>query len=269
MGRDRRDLRVQDSDLDLKYACRDAEEVHALVCTPEGGNFPAGRTRLLVDDGATTRALTQALRGFLMAAMPQDLVLLYFACHGGPDPRRPAGPLYLYTHDTDPADVAGTGLPMDDIDRSLRQVVRAERAVIVVDTCHSGGVGGGIRAAGRAEATNRYLEALAELEVASRCLPRRRRARPPKRTPAGAAAMACSPTTCWRACAARRTAIGEPGRHRLAGGTVRVRARPGSKRDRRAAAPGHRHHRIRPRPAHGGHRRTGRRAAPQSWARPV
>jgi uncharacterized caspase-like protein/tetratricopeptide (TPR) repeat protein len=153
--------RYQDSDLDLKYACRDAEEVHALVCTPEGGNFPAGRTRLLVDDGATTRALTQALRGFLMAAMSQDLVLLYFACHGGPDPRRPAGPLYLYTHDTDPADVAGTGLPMDDIDRSLRQVVRAERAVIVVDTCHSGGVGGGIRAAGRAEATNRYLEALA------------------------------------------------------------------------------------------------------------
>jgi len=148
--------------LDLKYAGRDAREFCALLQTPEGGNFRADRTRLLVDDAATTRALTRALRGFLMAALPEDLVLLYFACHGGPDPRRPSGPLYLYTYDTDPADVDGTGLPMDDIDRSLRQVVRAERAVIVVDTCHSGRVGSGLRAAGRAEATNRYLEALAK-----------------------------------------------------------------------------------------------------------
>ena len=203
--------RYRDSDLDLKYACRDAEEVHALVCTPEGGNFPADRTRLLVDDGATTRALTRALRGFLMAAMPQDLVLLYFACHGGPDPRRPAGPLYLYTHDTDPAYVAGTGLPMDDIDRSLRQVVRAERAVIVVGTCHSGGVGSGIRAAGRAEATNRYLEALARARGGVAVLTSAEASEASERTPAGAAAMACSTTTCWRACAARRTATGEPG----------------------------------------------------------
>ena len=153
--------RYQDSDLDLKYACRDAEEVHALVCTPEGGNFPADRTLSTRRRRGHDEGPDPSVARFLMAAMPQDLVLLYFACHGGPDPRRPAGPLYLYTHDTDPADVAGTGLPMDDIDRSLRQVVRAERAVIVVDTCHSGSVGSGIRAAGRAEATNRYLEALA------------------------------------------------------------------------------------------------------------
>src|SRR5262249_5953510 len=95
--------RYQDSGLDLKYASRDAQELYALLQTPEGGNFRTDRTRLLVDAAATTRALTRALRGFLMAALPEDLVLLYFACHGGPDPRRPSGPLYLYAYDTDPA----------------------------------------------------------------------------------------------------------------------------------------------------------------------
>lgn len=70
--------------------------------------------------------------------------MLYFACHGGPDPRRPLGPLYLYTHDTDPTDVAGTGLPMEEIQLCLRPgQVRAERTVILVDTRHSGGVWAG------------------------------------------------------------------------------------------------------------------------------
>jgi uncharacterized caspase-like protein len=153
--------RYQASGLNLRYARRDAEELHALLSTPEGGNFHPDRVRLLVDETGTTAAVIRALRGFLMAALPEDLVLLYFACHGGADPRRPGGPLYLYTHDTDPADVAGTGLPMDDIDRSLRYLIRAERAVIIMDTCHSGAVASGLRATGRAEATNRYLEALA------------------------------------------------------------------------------------------------------------
>ena len=153
--------RYQDSRLDLRYARRDAEELHTLLRTPEGGNFSAANIRLLVDEDATTAALTRALRGFLLDVLPEDLVLLYFACHGGADLRRPGGPLYLYTHDTDAADVAGTAVPMDEIDRSMRALIRAERAVIIVDTCHSGGITGGLRAAGGAEATKRYLEALA------------------------------------------------------------------------------------------------------------
>ncbi len=152
--------RYHTSPLDLRYARRDAEQLHALLQTPEGGNYRADRMRLLVDENATSAAITKALRSFLLQAMPEDLILLYFACHGGPDQRRASGPLYLYSHDTDPADVAGTAVPMDDIDRSLSQI-RAERIVITVDTCHSGGVGVATRTAGRAEATNRYLDALA------------------------------------------------------------------------------------------------------------
>jgi uncharacterized caspase-like protein len=148
--------------LNLQYAHRDAQQLNRLLRTPEGGLFKPEHIRLLVNKAATTGAVTRALRGFLMEARPEDLVLLYFACHGGPDPRRPGTALYLYTYDTDPLDIAGTALPMDDIDRALRDVVRAERTVIVVDACQSGGVGLGARAPGHAERTNRYLEALAQ-----------------------------------------------------------------------------------------------------------
>ncbi|MFN2503509.1 MAG: caspase family protein, partial [Acidimicrobiales bacterium] len=112
--------RYADPGLNLKYAHRDAEQLYELVQTPEGGHFPASNIRYLVDEQATTSAVTRALRGFLLEAEPDSLVLLFLACHGGPDPRRPSGPLYLFTHDTDPKDVAGTALAMDEIDRSLR-----------------------------------------------------------------------------------------------------------------------------------------------------
>jgi tetratricopeptide (TPR) repeat protein len=146
--------------LNLRFAHRDANDLWELLRTPEGGNYASENTRLLLDEKATTAALTQAVRGFLLKATTDDLVLLYFACHGGPDPRRPSGPLYLYTHDTDPRDVAGTAFAMDEVERSLRSLVQARRAVIIVDTCHSAGIAG-VRAAGTAEATNRYLDALA------------------------------------------------------------------------------------------------------------
>ena len=95
--------------LDLRFAHRDAQDLHKLIVSPEGGNFDPDHIRLLCDKKATTAAVTgPPVRGFLLGALPDDLILLFFACHGGPDPRRPSGPLYLYTHDTDPADVAGT-----------------------------------------------------------------------------------------------------------------------------------------------------------------
>lgn len=149
--------------LDLRFAHRDAQDLHKLIVSPEGGNFDPDHIRLLCDKKATTAAVTRAVRGFLLGALPDDLILLFFACHGGPDPRRPSGPLYLYTHDTDPADVAGTAFAMDEIDRALSGLIQARRVVIIADTCHSGGIGGGPggRGAATAEATHMYLDAMA------------------------------------------------------------------------------------------------------------
>ena len=153
----------RDPALNLQFADRDATELRELLVTPEGGGFDPAHVKLLINEEATTAAVTRAVRGFLLEAVPEDLVLLFVACHGGPDPRRPAGPLYLYTHDTDRLDVAGTAFPMDDIDNALRQLIQAQRVVIVADTCHSAAMAGPrTRASVTAETTNRYLDAMAQ-----------------------------------------------------------------------------------------------------------
>lgn len=146
--------------LNLKYADRDAEELYKLLQTPSGGGFEGDHIKKLINEEATTSEITKALRSFLKKPAKEDIVLLYFACHGSPDLDRP-NIVYLLTHDTDPEDISGTALPMREIDLSLRENLHAERVVIIADTCHSAAIGGAIvrRGTGNdAQAINAYLQ---------------------------------------------------------------------------------------------------------------
>lgn len=146
--------------LNLRYADRDAEEFHKLLVSPLGGNFKPDHVVKLTNHEATTANVTRALRSFLKKPGRDDLVIVYVACHGTPDFDRP-GNVYLLTHDTDPNDIAGTALPMREIDLSLKENLLSERVVIFADTCHSAAIGGGIgrRSTGNDTAlVNRYLK---------------------------------------------------------------------------------------------------------------
>lgn len=123
----------------LKYAARDADKFYELLLTPYGGRFEKERICKLTNKEATTGKITQALRSFLQKPAKEDVVLLYFACHGSSDPNRPQN-LYLLTYDTNPDDIAGTALPMEDIHRSIEKNLLAEKVIILADTCHSGGM---------------------------------------------------------------------------------------------------------------------------------
>ena len=129
--------------LNLKYADRDAEALYELLLTPSGGGFEKDHIVKLVNEEATTANITRALRSFLKKPAKEDIVLIYFACHGAPDIDRP-GIVYLLTHDVDPTDISGTALPMREIDLSLKENLLAERVIILADTCHSAAIGGGI-----------------------------------------------------------------------------------------------------------------------------
>ena len=119
----------------------------------------------LIDEEATKANLDKAFRSFLQKPAREDLVLIYFACHGAPDPKRPAN-IYLITHDTDPDEVAATAMPMDHIQEALEpRNLFAERVILIADTCHSAALGGSQgqrRAIGENAAANRYLQSLSE-----------------------------------------------------------------------------------------------------------
>jgi hypothetical protein len=123
---------------DLAFAGADAEAVQRFLSSPPAGPFPEDHVLLLKDEEATGAAIREALFVFLQRAGPNDLVVIYFAGHGAPDPGRPDN-LYLLPHDADLNSLAATGFPMWDVKTALRRQIAAERVIVISDACHSAG----------------------------------------------------------------------------------------------------------------------------------
>ena len=125
---------------DLQFADRDASEFYRFLMSPAGGEFPKEHIRLLTNADAPGAAIRNALFTFLKDAEEDDLVIIYFSGDGAPDPTRPDN-LYLLPHDVDVGNIAATGFPMWDLEKVLYQTLKAQRVIVLVDACHSGGVG--------------------------------------------------------------------------------------------------------------------------------
>jgi uncharacterized caspase-like protein len=123
----------------LKYADKDADDFAKFLQTPEGGGFQPDHMRILLNKEATLAKLQEGLIDFLQQAIDKDLVIIYFAGHGLPDPARPQL-LYLLTYDADPLRLGTTAFPMWQIKDVLERYISAKRIVVFSDACHSGGI---------------------------------------------------------------------------------------------------------------------------------
>jgi hypothetical protein len=123
----------------LHYADADAEAFADFLRKPEGGGFAPDHMRVLVNKDATLANLKIAFVEFLSQAIDKDLVMIFFAGHGAPDPARPAN-LFFLTHDTDPSRLGTTAYPMWDMRTLLERQLSAKRIVVFSDACHSGGI---------------------------------------------------------------------------------------------------------------------------------
>ncbi len=134
---------------DLAYADDDAQAVYDFLTSPEAGTLPAeeGATggvpedhiRLLLNENATARNIRSALLTFLRNSTDDDIILVYIAGHGMPDPQR-LEDLYLLAFDTELADLAATGVPMNAVNEAINKAY-AYNKVVITDACHSAGVG--------------------------------------------------------------------------------------------------------------------------------
>jgi hypothetical protein len=122
----------------LSYADDDARAMADFLRSPAGGSVPESSLRVLLDEAATAEALRDALFVFLQQAAPEDMVTVYVASHGSPDPKRPSN-LYILTHDTDVDAMAATAFPMWDVKTALRRQIASERVVVIADACRSAG----------------------------------------------------------------------------------------------------------------------------------
>jgi len=127
---------------DLEYAGSDADAIHEFLTSEAAGPFEPENVLYLKDEEATGAAMREALFVFLQQADWDDLVMIYFAGHGAPDPNRPDN-LYLLPHDADVNALAATGFPMWDVKTALRRQIAAERVIVIADACHSAGTADG------------------------------------------------------------------------------------------------------------------------------
>jgi hypothetical protein len=125
---------------DLEFAPSDARAVRDFLLSDAAGPFD--EVLYLENEQATGAAMREALFVFLQQADWDDLVVIYYAGHGAPDPGRPNN-LYLLPTDTDLDALAATGFPMWDVKTALRRQIAAERVLVIADACHSAGTADG------------------------------------------------------------------------------------------------------------------------------
>lgn len=126
---------------DLQYADADARAIRDFLLQPNGGGFKPADIIYLENSGATTDLVRDALMRFLPKAAANDLVFIYIASHGSPDPFEPQK-LYFLMNDTKVANMPKTGLGMAELQELLDHMVKAQRVVVFIDACHSAGIAG-------------------------------------------------------------------------------------------------------------------------------
>jgi uncharacterized caspase-like protein len=125
----------------LEFADRDAEAVRDFLLSPAGGHFQRDKISYLVNEDASLKNLKTALYTFLTKPRKEDLVVIYFAGHGSPDPNDRRN-LYLLPYDTEVFNMGGSALPMWEVQDIFSRIIKSDRIVTFTDACHSGGISG-------------------------------------------------------------------------------------------------------------------------------
>lgn len=123
----------------LEYADVDARALYDFLQQPTAGGFSRENMLLLLNEQATISSIRDAITNFVARASENDLLLIFFAGHGAPDPSAPQN-LYVLAHDTSVDAMSQTALAMTELRRSVDQIVKSKRMILLLDTCHSAGL---------------------------------------------------------------------------------------------------------------------------------
>lgn len=122
----------------LKYAAKDAQDFYNYLITE--GNFRKDHVLLLLNEHATRRNIMSAFGDKFLPAVCRegDLVAIYISTHGTPASKDPGKRNFIIAYDTEAEALYETGVDMDELYRRVKEGVKTERALIVMDTCYSG-----------------------------------------------------------------------------------------------------------------------------------
>lgn len=121
----------------LQYPDRDAADIYTTLISATAGQFPPENVHKLIDDQATLANLKQELEVWLPKVTgPDDRVVIYFAGHGFIS----GGKAYIAPYDIDPANIAATAFPMEELGKLIGGRIHGKWKVLLTDACHSGAI---------------------------------------------------------------------------------------------------------------------------------
>lgn len=127
----------------LSHSVNDAKRVAEALSGPQG-RFDPAHVKVLTDEAATKTNILLGLGEIRSQAKEDDLVVVYLSSHGLPGDDDPTGVSFVVTYDTNVANGAtryATSLPMVELSEFSRRL-RAQRFVLILDTCFGGGAVG-------------------------------------------------------------------------------------------------------------------------------
>lgn len=127
----------EDSALALGFAAKDARDFAAALSGQKGGLYRDVNLRILTDRQATKEEILDGLDWIQRETTSKDIAMIFLAGHGVNDP---AGIYYYLPANTNTEKLKRTGVPFSDIKNTLASL--AGKAILFVDTCHSGNVMG-------------------------------------------------------------------------------------------------------------------------------
>lgn len=140
----------------LQYADADAVSMAAALQGLKGRPFQDVHTRVLTNEKATRSAILTEMKSFLGQASRDDVALITVSGHGARDAS--TGSFYFMTYESTPSTLIANGLLMSTFNEAQKVLSQnVSKVVLIIDTCHSGAMQVGSKAAGGGEDVGQAL----------------------------------------------------------------------------------------------------------------
>lgn len=152
--------KYEENGYDLKYASDDAMFLAKKLKDERVGGVPPENITSIYDEEATRGNILYKLEDRLKSAQPNDIVLIYFACHGFGEKNE----VYYMAYDTKPSQLMASGLRSSDVISIVKEHGSNKKVIMFLDACNSGGTGQQLASRGdvSSEDLNAFYEQIAQ-----------------------------------------------------------------------------------------------------------
>jgi tetratricopeptide (TPR) repeat protein len=128
----------RDSSINLRYAAKDATDFRNYLV--QEAHFRPDHVRLLTDSEATRSNIVDYMGDSWLKrlASPNDLVVIYVSGHGSAVKHEASDTNFLVPYDCSLDNLILNGIPMQWLTSGLKHLVNCNRAILILDVCHSG-----------------------------------------------------------------------------------------------------------------------------------